>query len=48
VTFTNNSDGTVSITLAKGDDVVIFTQGTAPDLTIAPATGDGKRYWGLP
>jgi alpha-L-fucosidase 2 len=48
VSFTSNSDGTVSIDLAKGDDVVIFTKGTAPDLTIAPSAGDGKRYWGLP
>jgi len=48
VSFTSNSDGTVTIDLAKGDDVVIFTKGTAPDLTIAPTPGDGKRYWGLP
>jgi alpha-L-fucosidase 2 len=48
VTFTSNSDGTVTINLASGDDVVIVTKGTSPDLTIAPVAGDGKRYWGLP
>ncbi len=46
--FTTNSDGSVSISLAKGDDVVIVTKGTTPDLTIAPVPGDGKHYWGLP
>jgi alpha-L-fucosidase 2 len=46
--FTTNSDGTVSISLGTGDDVVIITKGSTPDLTIAPVTGDGKRYWGLP
>jgi len=46
--FTTGSDGTVSITLAKGDDVVIITKGSSPDLTIAPTPGDGKRYWGMP
>jgi alpha-L-fucosidase 2 len=46
--FTTNSDGSLSITLAKGDDVVIITKGSTPDLTIAPTAGDGKRYWGLP
>ena len=48
VTFTQNSDGTVTINLNKNDDVVIITKGTNPDLTIAPVAGDGKRYWGLP
>jgi alpha-L-fucosidase 2 len=48
VTFTNNSDGTVTVNLARNDDVVIVTQGANPDLTIAPVAGDGKRYWGLP
>jgi alpha-L-fucosidase 2 len=48
VTFTVNSDSTVTINLASGDDVVIITKGSSPDLTIAPVPGDGKRYWGLP
>ena len=46
--FTANADGTITVTLAAGDDVVITTAGTAPDLSIAPVAGDGKRYWGLP
>jgi alpha-L-fucosidase 2 len=46
--FTANSDGSVSITLAKDDDVVLFTKGTTPDLTIAPTPGDGRHYWGMP
>src|SRR6266545_1827144 len=48
VTFTQNADGTLSINLAKNDDVLIITKGTSPDVTIAPVPGDGKRYWGLP
>ncbi|OLB78141.1 MAG: hypothetical protein AUI14_14320 [Actinobacteria bacterium 13_2_20CM_2_71_6] len=48
VTFKQNSDGTLSITLASNDEVVITTSGTSPDLTIAPVGGDNKRYWGLP
>jgi alpha-L-fucosidase 2 len=48
VTFTQNSDGTLTVNLAANDDVVIVTKGASPDLTIAPVPGDGKRYWGLP
>jgi alpha-L-fucosidase 2 len=48
VTFTQNSDNTVTINLSRADDVVIITKGTDPDLTIAPGAGDGKHYWGLP
>jgi alpha-L-fucosidase 2 len=48
VSFTANADGTLTIPLATGDDVVVTTKGSTPDLTIAPVPGDGKRYWGLP
>jgi alpha-L-fucosidase 2 len=48
VDFHQNADGTLQITLAAGDDVVIITKGTSPSLTIAPVAPDGKRYWGLP
>jgi alpha-L-fucosidase 2 len=44
-----NSDGTLQITLARNQQAVIFTQGTTPDLTIAPVgTGTPRAYWGLP
>ena len=43
-----NTDGSLTLTLAKNDDVVITTQGSAPALTIAPAGTNTKRYWGLP
>ncbi len=48
VTWQQNADGTLQLGLARGDDVVIVTKGTTPDLTIAPVAGDNKRYWGLP
>ena len=48
VSASTNADGTLQLMLAAGDDVVITTTGTTPDLTIAPVAGDGKRYWGLP
>jgi alpha-L-fucosidase 2 len=48
VTWSQNADGTLQLTLAAGDDAVIITRGTTPALTIAPLPADGKRYWGLP
>jgi alpha-L-fucosidase 2 len=48
VPFTTNSDGSLSLTLARNADVVITTRGSSPALTIAPAGTNTKRYWGLP
>src|SRR6266536_303402 len=48
VGFKANADGSLSLTLARNDDVVITTQGSSPSLTIAPAGSNTKRYWGLP
>jgi alpha-L-fucosidase 2 len=48
VPFTTNADGTLQLTLAANDDVLITTQGTTPDLTVAPAASNTRRYWGLP
>ncbi|WP_370947315.1 glycoside hydrolase family 95-like protein [Amycolatopsis sp. cg5] len=48
IPFTQNADGTLQLTLAAGTDVVITTQGTDPELSIAPTTNPAKPYWGLP
>jgi alpha-L-fucosidase 2 len=48
VPFTQNSDGTLTVTLAKGADALVTTQGAAPDLTVAPVGSSTKAYWGLP
>jgi alpha-L-fucosidase 2 len=48
VPVTQNSDGTLQLTLASGADVVIFTQGSTPSLRIGPVGSTTKAYWGLP
>jgi alpha-L-fucosidase 2 len=48
VPFQPNADGTLTITLARDDDVVITTRGTSPELVIAPSGPNTKRFWGLP
>jgi alpha-L-fucosidase 2 len=48
VPFQANADGTLTITLARNDDVVITTRGTSPELVIAPSGTNAKRFWGLP
>ncbi len=49
IPWQQNSDGSLQITLAANQQAVIFTQGTTPDLTIAPVgTGTPRPYWGLP
>jgi alpha-L-fucosidase 2 len=48
ITWKQNTDGTLQLTLAAGQEAVIYPKGTAPDLSIAPALSGGKRYWGLP
>ncbi|MGA8112977.1 MAG: Tat pathway signal sequence domain protein [Actinocatenispora sp.] len=40
--------GLVELGLSAGDDVVLFTEGTEPDLTIAPVHTDDGAAWGLP
>jgi alpha-L-fucosidase 2 len=42
-------DGTLRIRLDAGDEVIIVTKGTEPDLTIAPVPTSGTGHvWGLP
>ncbi|OLE25579.1 MAG: hypothetical protein AUG44_15590 [Actinobacteria bacterium 13_1_20CM_3_71_11] len=42
-------DGTIELDLAAGDDVVITTRGTDPELRIEPVpAGTGGPTWGLP
>jgi alpha-L-fucosidase 2 len=42
-------DGTLRLDLRAGDEVIVTTRGTRPDLTIAPVTTDGSGHvWGLP
>ncbi|WP_222598511.1 glycosyl hydrolase family 95 catalytic domain-containing protein [Lentzea tibetensis] len=48
VSFQQNADGTLTIPLARNQDVVISTKGANPDLVIEPAGANTKRYWGMP
>ncbi len=48
VPFQPNADGTLTITLARNDDVVVTTRGATPDLVIAPSGPNAKRFWGMP
>ncbi|WP_412538792.1 Tat pathway signal sequence domain protein [Longispora sp. K20-0274] len=48
VTWRQESDGSLTLTLVAGDDVVITTQGANPALTIDPAVTPARTYYGLP
>ncbi|MFL6078111.1 MAG: glycosyl hydrolase family 95 catalytic domain-containing protein [Mycobacteriales bacterium] len=49
VTWDDLGDGTLRLDLRRGDDVVITTRGTHPDLTIAPVAATiPATPWGLP
>lgn len=47
--FHDLGDGTLRIDLDAGDEVIVTTKDTRPDLTIAPVTTNGTGHvWGLP
>jgi alpha-L-fucosidase 2 len=47
--FRDLGDGTLRIDLRAGDEVIVRTRGTEPDLVVAPVRTDGSgNVWGLP